>query len=106
MNKMKFSNLSFNKVCITYHNGKEYFLYYQSLIQCIKNILTVSNITQNFALSYENYEREEESIYKEQNNGMWWKNTKEQVPNYYHLFYIRMQQLQIHWVKADIFINW
>src|SRR2546423_934861 len=25
----------------------------------------------------------------------------QQVPNYYHLFYIRMQQLQIHWVKAN-----
>ena len=32
MNKMKFLNLSFNKVCITYYNGKEYFLYYQNLI--------------------------------------------------------------------------
>src|SRR5205814_1115994 len=25
----------------------------------------------------------------------------QQAPNYYHLFYIRMQQLQIHWVKAN-----
>src|SRR3989442_4185726 len=25
----------------------------------------------------------------------------QQVPNYYHLFYIRMQQLQIQWVKAN-----
>jgi len=49
MNKMKFPNLSFNKICITYHNGKEYFLHYQSLIQCIENILAVPDITQNFA---------------------------------------------------------
>src|SRR2546423_6848928 len=45
MNKMKFPNLSFNKICITYHNGKEYFLHYQSLIQCIENILAVPDIT-------------------------------------------------------------
>ena len=80
MNKMKFPNLSFNKICITYHNGKEYFLHYQSLIQCIENILAVPDITQNFALSFENYEHEGESVYKEQNNGIWWKNTEGSLP--------------------------
>src|ERR1041385_5086602 len=80
MNKMKFPNLSFNKICITYHNGKEYFLHYQSLIQCIKNILAVPDITQNFALSFENYVHEGESVYKEQNNGIWWKNTEGSLP--------------------------
>ena len=80
MNKMKFPNLSFNKICIIYHNGKEYFLHYQSLIQCIKNILAVPDITQNFALSFENYEHEGESVYKEQNNGIWWKNTEGSLP--------------------------
>ena len=71
MNKMKFSNLSFNKVCITYYNSKEYFLHYQNLIQYIKNILAIPDITQNFALSFKNYEHEGESIYQEQNNGVW-----------------------------------
>src|SRR6266511_2208394 len=70
MNKMKFPNISFNKICITYHNGKEYFLHYQSLIQYIEHILAIPDITQNFALSFENYEHEEESVYKEQNNGI------------------------------------
>ena len=55
MNKMNFPNLAFNKICITYHNGKEYFLHYQNLINCIKNILAVPDITRNFALSFENY---------------------------------------------------
>jgi hypothetical protein len=32
--------------------------------------LAVPDITQNFALSFENYEHEGESVYKEQNNGM------------------------------------
>lgn len=55
MNKMNYPNLTFNKICITHYNGKEYFLHYQNLINCIKNILAVPNITQNFALSSENY---------------------------------------------------
>ena len=56
MDNMKFSNLEFCKVLITNHKGKDYYLYYQDLIKCIKNILSVPNITQDFALSYENYE--------------------------------------------------
>src|SRR5947199_90874 len=39
MNKMNYPNLTFNKICITYYNRKEYFLHYQNLIHCIKNIL-------------------------------------------------------------------
>src|SRR5205809_7106570 len=56
MNKMNNPNITFNKICITYYNGKEYFLHYQNLIHCIKNILEVPGITEDFALSYENYE--------------------------------------------------
>jgi hypothetical protein len=56
MNKMNYPNLTFNKICITYYNGKEYFLHYQNLINCIKNILEVPGmITEDFALSYKNY---------------------------------------------------
>src|SRR6266498_48521 len=56
MDNMKFSNLDFCKVHIINHGGKDYYLYHQNLIQCIKNILSVPCITQDFALSYENYE--------------------------------------------------
>ncbi|GBC26158.1 hypothetical protein GLOIN_2v1783703 [Rhizophagus irregularis DAOM 181602=DAOM 197198] len=80
MNNMKFSNLEFSKVLITKHKDKDYFLYYQNLIQCIKNILTVPDITQNFVLSYENYKYNRESIYSEQNTGKWWKTTQESLP--------------------------
>src|SRR5579859_4492157 len=80
INNMKFPNLLFKKICVACHNNQEYFLHYQDLMQCIKNILAVPDITQNLALSYENYEREGESVYKEQNNGMWWKNTETSLP--------------------------
>ena len=56
MNNMKFSNLEFCKVLITNHRNKDYYLYCQNLIKCIKNILSIPNITQDFALSYETYE--------------------------------------------------
>jgi hypothetical protein len=56
MNNMKFPNLTFKKICIASHNHKEYFLHYQDLIHCIKNILDIPNITQDFALSFENCE--------------------------------------------------
>ena len=56
MDNMKFSNLDFCKVLITNYGGKDYYLYYQNLIKCIKNILSIPDITQDFVLSYENYE--------------------------------------------------
>ncbi|EXX58341.1 hypothetical protein RirG_198910 [Rhizophagus irregularis DAOM 197198w] len=81
MNNMKFSNLEFSKVLITKHKDKDYFFYYyQNLIQCIKNILAIPDIMQNFALSYENFEYNGESIYGEQNTGKWWKTTQESLP--------------------------
>src|SRR6266513_971882 len=46
MNNMKFPNLTFKKICIANHNHKEYFLHYQDLIHCIKNILAIHDMTQ------------------------------------------------------------
>ena len=56
MNKMNYPNLKFSKICIANYNGKEYFFHYQDLESCVKNILSVPDITRNFALSFENYE--------------------------------------------------
>lgn len=55
MNKMNFPNLVFNKICIAHHNGEDYFLHYQNLINCIKNILAMPDIIQDFALSFKDY---------------------------------------------------
>lgn len=55
MDNMEFS-LNFDKVLITHHDGKDYFLYYQNLINCVKNIISVPDITKDFALSFKNYE--------------------------------------------------
>jgi hypothetical protein len=53
MNKMKQPNLEFLKTCVLNYNGVEYFLYHFSLINCIKNILEIPNISQYFALGFE-----------------------------------------------------
>ena len=53
MNKMKQSNLEFLKTCVLNYNGVEYFLYHFSLINYIKNILEISNLSQYFVLGFE-----------------------------------------------------
>lgn len=52
MNNMK-SNLSYKKTKVLDHDNTEYFLYHMPLISCIKNILEVPDISQNFVLEYE-----------------------------------------------------
>ncbi|GBC17182.1 hypothetical protein GLOIN_2v1838758 [Rhizophagus irregularis DAOM 181602=DAOM 197198] len=46
----------------------------------INNKGAIPDIMQNFALSYENFEYNGESIYGEQNTGKWWKTTQESLP--------------------------
>lgn len=121
MNNMKFSNLEFHKVFIINHRDKDYYLYYQNLIKCIKNILSVPDITQDFALSYENYKVNivnlnhsimfilihlylfysvtEKAFIKSKTleyGGRLRKNLYLLGPNCYQLFYIRMPQPRIH----------
>ena len=55
MNNMTFADLKFKKTLITNYNDNEYFLYHRDLISCIKNILAIPDITQDFALSFDNY---------------------------------------------------
>src|SRR5947208_840141 len=52
MNNMK-SNLSYMKTKVLDHDNTEYFLYHMLLISCIKNILEIPDISQNFVLEYE-----------------------------------------------------
>jgi len=55
MNNMTSADLKFKKTLIINYNNNEYFLYHRDLISCIKNILAIPNITQDFALSFDNY---------------------------------------------------
>ncbi|KAF0524610.1 zn-finger domain-containing protein [Gigaspora margarita] len=73
MNNME-SDLSYKKTCVLKHNDSEYFLHYIPILKCIKNILKVSNLIQNFATDYEELSKisknDKEIFYREQNNGI------------------------------------
>src|SRR3954453_12819296 len=56
MNNMNLLTLTFTKTLIKNYKNKEYYLYYRSLINCIKNILSISDISQKFALTFEKLE--------------------------------------------------
>lgn len=52
MNKIKQPNLEYSKTCVLNYNGTEYFLYHWPLISCIKNILEIPDLLQNFAFNF------------------------------------------------------
>ena len=53
MDNMNLPTLTFTKTCVINYNNNEYYLHHRSLINCIKNILSISNISKNFALTFE-----------------------------------------------------
>lgn len=53
MDKMNLPNLTYYKTCVINYNKKEYYLHHRSLLSCIKNILSIPDISQNFALTFE-----------------------------------------------------
>ena len=53
---MNLLTLIFTKTLVKNYKNKEYYLHHQSLINCIKNILSISDISQNFALTFEKLE--------------------------------------------------
>lgn len=56
MDSMNLPNLKYEKTQIITYNGKEYYLHHRSIINCIKNILSIPNISQNFALNFKKLE--------------------------------------------------
>jgi hypothetical protein len=56
MNKMNISQLSYSKHRILIHNDQEYFIYYRPIKNCIENLLSNPEISENFLFNYENSE--------------------------------------------------
>ena len=81
MDNMDLPNLAFNKTYVTSYDNNDYYLYHRSLIKCIKSILLISNISQNFTLSFENFEVDGERAYSEQNTAIWWEKTEKSLPS-------------------------
>lgn len=59
MNNLNNPLLTYQKTFITNYNDNDYFLYHHSIENCLKNILSISNISQYFML---NFEKKEVSI--------------------------------------------
>ena len=53
MDNINIPNLTYNKTCVIKYNNEEYYLYHRPLINCVKNILSTSDISQNFVLDFE-----------------------------------------------------
>jgi len=54
MDNMNLLTLTFTKTLVKNYKNKKYYLHHRSLINCIKNILSISDISQNFALTFKN----------------------------------------------------
>src|SRR3982075_3984134 len=65
MDKMNHPSLDHQKTSIITYNNIEYYLYHRNLINCIKNIFSIPNIKQDFALTFENLRSEERRVGKE-----------------------------------------
>ncbi|RHZ50269.1 hypothetical protein Glove_502g47 [Diversispora epigaea] len=65
MEKIKIPTLTSKKHKILTHNNIDYYLFYYPVFNCIKNILSIFDISQNFTLRFENFK----------------KNTKASLPN-------------------------
>ncbi|RHZ90142.1 hypothetical protein Glove_7g33 [Diversispora epigaea] len=66
MEKMRIPTLTSKKHKILTHNNIDYYLFYHPVLNCIKNILSISDISQNFTLRFENFK---------------WKNTDASLPH-------------------------
>jgi hypothetical protein len=53
MDKMNLPTLTFTKTSVINYKNNEYYLHHRSLINCVKNILSIPDISQNFALTFE-----------------------------------------------------
>src|SRR6266496_227585 len=56
MDNMNLPSLKYTKTCIINYDNNEYYLYHRPLLNCIKNILSIPNISQNFTLTFEKIE--------------------------------------------------
>ncbi|RHZ80954.1 hypothetical protein Glove_130g90 [Diversispora epigaea] len=81
MEKMKIPTLTSKKHKILTHNNIDYYLFYHPVLNCIKNILSISDISQNFTLRFENFKYKGEKAYSEQYTENWWKNTEASLPH-------------------------
>ena len=52
MDEMNLPTLTFTKTCVLEYNNNEYYLHHRPLMNCVKNILSIPDISQDFALTF------------------------------------------------------
>ncbi|RHZ69775.1 hypothetical protein Glove_278g72 [Diversispora epigaea] len=88
MDKMNISQSSYSKYCVLTHNSQDYFVHYRPIKNCIKNLLSNSDILKNLMFRYENSKIEDEKSYGEQNSGNWWKRAERSISNHANILSI------------------
>ena len=53
MDNMNIPNLTYSKTCVIKYNNKDYYLHHRSLINCVKHILSISDISEYFMQNFE-----------------------------------------------------
>ena len=53
MDNMNIPSLTYDKTCIIKYNNKDYYLHHRSLINCVKHILSISDILEHFTQKFE-----------------------------------------------------
>jgi hypothetical protein len=56
MDNMNIPDLTYDKTCIINYNDKDYYLHHRSLINCVKHILSITDISTHFTQKFENLE--------------------------------------------------
>jgi hypothetical protein len=56
MDNMNIPSLTYDKTCVIKYNNKDYYLHHRSLINCVKHILSISDILEHFTQKFESLE--------------------------------------------------
>ena len=56
MDNMNIPSLIYDKTCVIKYNNKDYYLHHRSLINCVKHILSISDILEYFTQKFESLE--------------------------------------------------
>jgi len=72
MDNMNLPSLTYKKTCVTIYNNKEYYLHHQLLLNCVKNILSTSDISQNFMLTFDHHAHHFHKYLKKSTSDLSW----------------------------------
>ncbi|RHZ66799.1 hypothetical protein Glove_305g16 [Diversispora epigaea] len=105
MDRMKLINLLNKEKVILKYNNKDYIIYYQPIINCIKNILSINDIHNNITFNFKNDQSNNNRNYNEQYTANWWTKTEKTIPLGSHLFIWADSKSTLIFIKDLQFLN-